>query len=295
MLPVPQDVLAKFDAILRERAVPAPFHADYRKWLRYFLDFRSKYPLPESGSEQVRLFIRKLQGKKQSPEQQRQAAHALSLFFESQSRLKHCPVKPENGKSESANIQPQPAAISVAQLKADKFDSPDLNNRHSSIAEPPAEGEGKSEWQGRMSESHYNDWRSLRKSDSPDWDKVIETLAAEIKVRHYSRKTLKCYADWSRKFQGYLRNKTPDALMADDVKAYLTYLAVNCRVAASTQNQAFNALLFLYRHVLKKDFGEHKDIPRAKRSNYIPIVLSRQESDSVRQSNTHLRKWYKNI
>jgi hypothetical protein len=222
MLPIPQDVLAKFDALLRERAVPAPFHADYRKWLRYFLDFRSKYPLPEPRSEQVRLFIRKLQEKKQSLEQQKQAAHALSLFFESQSRLKHCPVKPENGKSGSANIQPQTAAISVAQLKTDKFDSPDLSNRHSSIAEPPAEGEGKSEWQGRMSESHYNDWRSLRKSDSPDWDKVIETLAAEIKVRHYSRKTLKCYADWSRKFQGYLRNKTPEALYEAVRKAKLT-------------------------------------------------------------------------
>jgi integrase len=65
------------------------------------------------------------------------------------------------------------------------------------------------------------------------------------------------------------------------VKAYLTYLAVQCKVSASTQNQAFNALLFLYRHILKKDFGEHKDIPRAKKSRYIPVVLSRREIDSV--------------
>ena len=100
-------------------------------------------------------------------------------------------------------------------------------------------------------------------------------------MRHYSRKTLKTYADWGRKYQSYLQNKTPDALTAADVKAYLTYLAVNCKVAASTQNQAFNAILFLYRHILKKDFGEHKDIPRAKKSSYIPIVLSRQESDEV--------------
>jgi hypothetical protein len=104
MLPIPQDVLAKFDAILRERAVPAPFHADYRKWLRYFLDFRSKYPLPEPRSEQVRLFIRKLQEKKQSPEQQRQAVHALSLFFESQSRLKHCPVLNRKTKNRGPQI-----------------------------------------------------------------------------------------------------------------------------------------------------------------------------------------------
>lgn len=109
----------------------------------------------------------------------------------------------------------------------------------------------------------------------------IDKLADEIKTRHYSRKTLKTYADWSRKFQSYLRNKAPAKLSAADVKAYLTYLAVNCKVSASTQNQSFNALLFLYRHILKKDFGDHKDIPRAKRSNYIPIVLSRQEIDSV--------------
>lgn len=71
------------------------------------------------------------------------------------------------------------------------------------------------------------------------------------------------------------------------MKTYLTYLAVDCKVASSTQNQAFNALLFLYRHVLKKDFGIHKDIPRAKRSNYIPVVLSRPEIDAVLKHLAH--------
>lgn len=78
-----------------------------------------------------------------------------------------------------------------------------------------------------------------------------------------------------------MRNKPPDTLSAQDVKAYLTYLAVNCKVAASTQNQAFNSILFLYRHILKKDFGDQKDVPRAKKSNYIPITLSRQENDHI--------------
>ncbi len=84
MLPIPQDVLAQFNAILKQRKVPERFHADYRKWLRYFLDFRGKYPPPDSISEQVRLFIKKLRKKNQTPEQQKQAAHALSLFFESE-------------------------------------------------------------------------------------------------------------------------------------------------------------------------------------------------------------------
>ncbi len=87
MLPIPQDVLAQFNAILKQRKVPERFHADYRKWLRYFLDFRSKYPPPDSRSEQVRLFIEKLRAKKQTPKQLNQAAHALSLFFESQRKV----------------------------------------------------------------------------------------------------------------------------------------------------------------------------------------------------------------
>lgn len=129
--------------------------------------------------------------------------------------------------------------------------------------------------------SRYNEWRCLEKSGCAEWDDIIDKLAAEIKIRHYSRKTLKAYADWGRKFQGFLRNKPPDELSAADVKAYITHLAVKRKVSASTQNQAFNALLFLYRHVLKTDFGDHKDIPRSKKSKYIPVVLSRREIDAV--------------
>jgi integron integrase len=129
--------------------------------------------------------------------------------------------------------------------------------------------------------NRYDEWRCLNKTESPAWDKVIADLAAEIKLRHLSRNTLKAYADWSRKFQNYLKNKHPDSLSPAEVKAYLTYLAVDCKVSSSHQNLAFNSLLFLYRHVLNKDFGNHKDIPRAKKSNYIPVVLSRQEIDAI--------------
>jgi hypothetical protein len=59
------------------------------------------------------------------------------------------------------------------------------------------------------------------KSKSPGWDQAIEKLAAEIETRHYSRKTLKAYADWARKFQRYLCDKPPDKLSSPDVKEYL--------------------------------------------------------------------------
>jgi len=67
MRPVPVPFLARFEAILEERAI-APIHrAAYEKWLRYFLDFRFKYPGPQSRPDQVRQFIDKLRGKRQTP------------------------------------------------------------------------------------------------------------------------------------------------------------------------------------------------------------------------------------
>lgn len=84
MLPIPRDVLLRYNKILKQRAVPEFYHGHYKKWLRYFLDFCHKYPPPEAKSEQVRLFIDKLRSKKQTPKQLNQAAHAISLFFESQ-------------------------------------------------------------------------------------------------------------------------------------------------------------------------------------------------------------------
>src|SRR5574337_287673 len=114
-----------------------------------------------------------------------------------------------------------------------------------------------------------------------EWDKVYSDLFAEIKVRHYSPKTLRSYSTWVRKFQAFTKSKKPSDLNPSDVKDFIRFLAVQCRVSASSQNQAFNALLFLYRRVLKTDFGDQSDNVRARRTRYIPVVLSREEVDSV--------------
>jgi len=113
------------------------------------------------------------------------------------------------------------------------------------------------------------------------WVPVYNDLKSEIIIRHYSPSTLKTYTGWARQFQNFTKSKEPQLLVDSDVKDFLTHLAVDRKVAASTQNQAFNALLFLFRHVIKSEFGELKDIPRAKRKPYIPVVLSREEIDAV--------------
>jgi hypothetical protein len=101
---IPDDILAQYEAALTTRAVPVFRHAEYRKWLRYYLDFRSTYPLPDSQSGQVRAFIEKLRQKNQSSEQQQQAAHAVSLFFESQLQKKH--VSPSQAEAITPTAPP---------------------------------------------------------------------------------------------------------------------------------------------------------------------------------------------
>jgi len=76
------------------------------------------------------------------------------------------------------------------------------------------------------------------------WKPVHKNLESEIKLRHYSPKTLEAYRGWTRQFQAFTGSKDPQLLSASDVKDFLTFLAVKRKVSASTQNQAFNALLF---------------------------------------------------
>ena len=116
--------------------------------------------------------------------------------------------------------------------------------------------------------------------DGP-WEKSIEALKNEIKVRHYSPKTLKAYALWAEKLRYFVRDKPPELLTVEDVKEFLSFLAVKKKVSASSQNQAFNGLLFYFRHVLKMEFGKVEGVVRAKRKSYIPVVLSRGEVDLV--------------
>ncbi len=123
--------------------------------------------------------------------------------------------------------------------------------------------------------------KTVLKSTNADWSSVYINLISEIKLRHYSPRTLEAYRGWVRQLQGFTKSKAPQLLSSKDVKEFLTYLAVKRKVSASSQNQAFNALLFFYRHVIKTEFGEIKDIPRAKRKPYIPAVLSREEVDAI--------------
>ncbi|MBI4654752.1 MAG: phage integrase N-terminal SAM-like domain-containing protein [Nitrospirae bacterium] len=193
-------------------------HADYRKWLRYYLDFRGKYSLSDSKSEQVRLFVEKLKKKNQMPEQQKQAAHAISLFFESQLQKNYNEtplvkintdkkLKVTSPSTFRNHNSPYPPLILRGGGEAGGVTIKGESSNGLSRAETALHSSLRPSVASSPNKARFNEWRCLAKSGFSAWDKVIDTLAAEIKTRHYSRKTLKTYADWSRKFQGYPRNK----------------------------------------------------------------------------------------
>jgi len=252
---IPKPVYARYMNQLKAHGVPVEQHQEYLKWLRYYLDFCCKYLVTHDQVERLRLFQTKLKQKRQSDKQCEAAAHAVSLYCEIENhQVEHSP------------------ALEAEKVKVPILVHPAFASQRVKTFQQP---------------SQYSVAGYLETSDSPEWDEVLEKLADEIKVRHYSRKTLKTYAHWSRQFQKFLKNKHPEELSTADVKSYLTWLAVKCHVAASTQNQAFNSLLFLFRHALKREFGELRDVPRAKKSLYIPVVLSREEIDAIVQHLYH--------
>jgi integron integrase len=112
-----------------------------------------------------------------------------------------------------------------------------------------------------------------------DVSRIIEEMKRSIRLKHYSLSTERSYLDWAKRFFRYVYETKGDegAFTADDIKQYLSHLAIKGRVSASTQNQAFNALLFLFRDVLGQDVGNLGDTVRAKRGARLPVVLTIDE------------------
>ena len=114
-----------------------------------------------------------------------------------------------------------------------------------------------------------------------DWSVFGKEMKRVLRLRQRSLRTEKSYMHWLRRFYRFLKGKSPAQLNSQDVVDFLSYLAVERKVAASTQNQAFNALLFAYRHILNKDIENLSNTVRAPRRKTLPVVLSKSEVMSL--------------
>jgi len=188
VIKIPQQLKMQFEKLLAQKEIPKRFHSECLKWLRYYLDFCHKYGFEESKKESLPHFIKKLQAKGQTVQQQKRASRAISIYYE---------IKPSSTDHRTALGRNHRAALPN---------------------------------------------RELLKPTRADWTSVYDNLDSEIKLRHYSPKTLRAYKGWVRQLQGFTRSKDPKLLSGSDVKDFLTHLAVKRKVSASSKNQAFNSL-----------------------------------------------------
>ena len=119
--------------------------------------------------------------------------------------------------------------------------------------------------------------RSATLAISPAWMKVRQEMVRLVRLRHYSPRTEEAYLGWINRFRQYLGPRSPDEVDGGDMKNFLSHLAVRQRVSASTQNQAFCALLFLLREVIQCPPEGLSSAVRAKRGRRLPVVFSCDE------------------
>lgn len=243
MIKVPDGLWRKYDAEMAGAGVAPATRGGYRKWLRYYLDFCRKYGHPYARPASLPPFLDKLASKRQNQARRDQAAEAVRLYH----------------RMLAATEAGQKTRQDRRSRECDRGSAGKRDARRVALRTGREEGGG---------------------ADA-SWEKPYQAMRDQIRLRNYSPKTLRTYMQWTRKFQAFTGSKGPERLDTEDVKAFLTDLAVRQNVAASTQNQAFNALLFFYRNGLGTEFGKVDGVVRAKRRQYIPVVLSRAEVEAV--------------
>jgi len=124
----------------------------------------------------------------------------------------------------------------------------------------------------------------------PKPKKLLDQVRDAIRLKHYSSRTGETYSHWIKRFIFFHDKRHPKEMGFREIEAFLSHLATKEKVAASTQNQALSALLFLYREVLKKELEGRLDLIRAEKPKRIPAVLTKDEVRRVldRLNGTHL-------
>jgi|SRR6056297_1916083 len=136
------------------------------------------------------------------------------------------------------------------------------------------------DWQVRQAEQALRIFRYYQgRTQAPEnsganavqqWKIVSREMKNMIRLKQLSVKTEKTYISWLRQFYRFLQGASPYSLDSAHITNFLTWLAVDRNIAASTQNQAFNAILFFYRHVLEKEVGQISEVVRSRKRQWLP-------------------------
>ena len=252
MLVVSTGVKTGFAEFLVKKGIAQKYIYKCQKYLRYYLDFCQKYRHGSGTLHGLEGFLLELAEKKQDATARKEAQRAVQLYQEYLTLRKNDSKRPKNDE------------VTNKKVNIDKHIAKKDHNRDKVSSTS-------------VTKSAQKDTNRSGSS----WKSEFAGLENTIRMRHYSDKTLRSYRKYVRDFQAYTQSPQPDSLTAEHVKNYLTHMAIKKKVSASTQNLAFNSLLFFFRHVLGREFGTIDGVVRAKKTAYIPVVLSRAEIDKI--------------
>jgi integron integrase len=218
-------------------------HDNYRGWILGFLKFIKPRRHSQAIAKDVEEFLAKLGAEEKKDWQLRQAEEALRIFFTEVEPLNWAAHWPEGIERICGRI------------------------RATDAVRPPTRGPATGEL--------------LKRSDSGDlparYAGFLDVVRETLRMERYAYRTEQTYLDWVRRFLIFAFPKSRREIEATHVREYLEYLTLVRRVSASTQNQALNALQFLFTKVLKRKIGMLDELARAPQSRRLPTVLSRTE------------------
>ncbi len=233
-------------AARRRRLMMSPFYA---QWVRlFFTRMLGNRRRRDLGYDDIERFLEELQAQNRvDPWQLKQAREALSIYYE-QFRgiaLRKTTKSGEVGPGPSEGVAPMPLPRAITPP---------------TTIPPPRKRSG---------------------ANGIDWDALNAAVKQAMRLKHYSYRTEKTYMHWIRRFVNHHNGRKPSTMGAVEIHQFLSHLAVNRDVAASTQNQALNAIVFMFRDVLKMEPGDFHDFQRARVRRRLPVVLSRGEVDRL--------------
>ena len=235
--------------VLAEAGVPEKERPFFAYWVRQFFNCNPGRSRRSLGATELQIFLEVLRNDAAIMEWQiAQAEKALILYYE---QFRGVVL----GDMLELNNQQKPTDDKEAK-QAQSVPPPRRINPTGSVPEPP--------------EPH-------RSERCVNMSALRDAVQKALRVEHYALKTEQGYWQWIRRFVAYHHSREPNNMGAPEIHAFLSHLALNEGVAASTQNQALYAIVFLYKKVLQKDVGDFSDFPRAGMGKRLPVVCSREE------------------
>ena len=293
---------AGYFQVLDELGIETKRHAFYAHWVRQFFNHcQGDRRRRDLGRPEVEAFLHKLSHNPNVADWQlHQARDALEIYYEQfrgialelpQTALSDTQDGDEGRRTEGqgqegrweggqkvSSLPPAPLTSSASEPANPQTHPPERSDQpahRSEVTDPiPLP---------RVVEQPASIPPPKRRPNRPqaDMDALERAVRAALRVEHYALKTEKAYWHWIRQFVLHHHGRHPSDMGGPEIHQFLSHLAINKQVAASTQNQALSAIAFLYRKVLQQEPGDFGDFPRARRPKRLPLVLSRREVQAL--------------